>query len=105
MDVRQLTTAVEALGAGEILLNCIDKDGSNSGFDLELIEDVKKAIKIPVIASSGAGMPSHFADVFQYTATDAALGAGMVSILEYDKGSLHIDMSNSFTAANTRSKR
>lgn len=79
LDVRQLVTAVEALGAGEILLNCIDKDGSNSGFDLELITDVKKAVKIPVIASSGAGLPSHFTDVFRYTSTDAALGAGMVS--------------------------
>ena len=77
-DVRQLVTAVQAMGAGEILLNCIDKDGSNSGFDLELISDVKAAITIPVIASSGAGNPTHFQEVFQYTATDAALGAGMV---------------------------
>lgn len=79
LDVRQLVTAVEAMGAGEILLNCIDKDGSNSGFDLELINDVKSAIKIPVIASSGAGNPRHFEEVFAKTRTDAALGAGMVS--------------------------
>ena len=78
IDVRQLVTAVEAMGAGEILLNCIDKDGSNSGFDLELINDVKDAVTIPVIASSGAGNPSHFQEVFQGTRTDAALGAGMV---------------------------
>ena len=80
MDVHQLVTAVEAMGAGEILLNCIDKDGSNSGFDLELINDVKKSIKIPVIASSGAGNPAHFEDVFRQTSTDAALGAGMVCL-------------------------
>lgn len=79
-DVRQLVTAVEAMGAGEILLNCIDKDGSNSGFDLELIKDVKAAIKIPVIASSGAGNPKHFREVFEQTTTDAALGAGIVSL-------------------------
>ena len=78
IDVHQLVTAVEAMGAGEILLNCIDKDGSNSGFDLELINDVKKSIKIPVISSSGAGDPTHFEEVFQQTPTDAALGAGMV---------------------------
>lgn len=78
MDVRQLVQAVEKLGAGEILLNCIDRDGSNRGFDLELITDVKEAITIPVIASSGAGIPDHFAEVFQKTRTDAALGAGMV---------------------------
>ena len=78
VDVRQLVTAVEAMGAGEILLNCIDKDGSNSGFDIELINDVKAYIKIPVIASSGAGKPAHFQEVFEQTPTDAALGAGMV---------------------------
>ncbi|KAF2845439.1 imidazole glycerol phosphate synthase-like protein hisHF [Plenodomus tracheiphilus IPT5] len=82
-DVRQLVTAVEAMGAGEILLNCIDKDGSNSGFDLELINDVKDAIRIPVIASSGAGHPGHFEDVFARTRTDAALGAGMFHRGEY----------------------
>ncbi|KAF2819648.1 imidazole glycerol phosphate synthase HisHF [Ophiobolus disseminans] len=82
-DVRQLVTAVEAMGAGEILLNCIDKDGSNSGFDLELINDVKAAIKIPVIASSGAGKPGHFEEVFRETSTDAALGAGMFHRGEY----------------------
>jgi glutamine amidotransferase/cyclase len=82
-DVRQLVTAVEAMGAGEILLNCIDKDGSNSGFDTELINDVKDAIKIPVIASSGAGHPGHFEEVFAKTRTDAALGAGMFHRGEY----------------------
>lgn len=81
MDVYQLVTAVQAMGAGEILLNCIDKDGTKNGFDIELINDVKKAIKIPVIASSGAGNPSHFVDVFKNTETDAALGAGMVCIV------------------------
>ncbi|KAF1979600.1 imidazole glycerol phosphate synthase HisHF [Bimuria novae-zelandiae CBS 107.79] len=83
VDVRQLVTAVEAMGAGEILLNCIDKDGTNSGFDLELINDVKAAIKIPVIASSGAGNPGHFDEVFAKTTTDAALGAGMFHRREY----------------------
>lgn len=80
IDVRQLVMAVEAMGAGEILLNCIDKDGSNSGFDIELINDVKSSIKIPVISSSGAGNPTHFEQVFERTSTDAALGAGMVCL-------------------------
>ncbi|RAL65941.1 hypothetical protein DID88_005602 [Monilinia fructigena] len=65
------------------LLNCIDKDGTNSGFDLELIEQVKNAISIPVIASSGAGNPEHFEEVFSKTSTDAALGAGMFHRGEY----------------------
>ncbi|KAK4213569.1 hypothetical protein QBC37DRAFT_171547 [Rhypophila decipiens] len=83
LDVVELTQAVEAMGAGEILLNCIDKDGTNSGFDLELINQVKNAIKIPVIASSGAGNPGHFQEVFEKTSTDAALGAGMFHRGEY----------------------
>ncbi|TVY42579.1 Imidazole glycerol phosphate synthase [Lachnellula occidentalis] len=83
MDVVELATAVEAMGAGEILLNCIDKDGTNSGFDLELIDQVKNAISIPVIASSGAGNPGHFEEVFSKTRTDAALGAGMFHRGEY----------------------
>lgn len=77
LDVVQLVTACEQLGAGEVLLNCIDKDGTNSGFDLELINMVKKAVTIPVIASSGAGAAQHFVDVFQKTDTDAALAAGI----------------------------
>jgi glutamine amidotransferase/cyclase len=80
IDVQQLVYAVEAMGAGEILLNCIDKDGSNSGFDLELIRAVKSVVRIPVIASSGAGVPKHFQEVFEMTTTDAALGAGMVGL-------------------------
>lgn len=83
LDVVDLVQAVEAMGAGEILLNCIDKDGTNSGFDLELIDQVKSAISIPVIASSGAGRPDHFEEVFTKTKTDAALGAGMFHRGEY----------------------
>ena len=49
LDVHQLVTACEELGAGEILLNCIDKDGTNSGFDIDLVRDVKQAVTIPVI--------------------------------------------------------
>jgi len=79
----QLVQAVEALGVGEILLNCIDRDGSNRGFDLELIRSVKEACTIPVIASSGAGNPGHFEEVFDKTTTDAALGAGMFHRGEY----------------------
>ena len=78
LDVLQLVKAVETMGAGEILLNCIDKDGSKEGFDLELIKEVKSAVRIPVIASSGAGNPGHFEEVFEKTRADAALGAGIV---------------------------
>ncbi|KAI0535328.1 putative bifunctional histidine biosynthesis protein hishf [Xylaria digitata] len=83
IDVVELAQAVEAMGAGELLLNCIDRDGTNSGFDLELINQVKGAVRIPVIASSGAGNPAHFEEVFRETTTDAALGAGMFHRGEY----------------------
>lgn len=83
LGVYELVTICEKLGAGEILLNCIDKDGSNSGFDLELIQFVKDSVSIPVIASSGAGSPEHFYEVFSETSVDAALGAGIFHRNEY----------------------
>ncbi|MCI5161127.1 MAG: imidazole glycerol phosphate synthase subunit HisF, partial [Candidatus Electrothrix sp. AX5] len=77
LDAVTLAKVCEQLGAGEILLNCIDKDGTNSGFDLELINLVKEAVTIPVIASSGAGCPEHFLKVFTQTDAEAALAAGI----------------------------
>ncbi|KAJ2702552.1 Histidine biosynthesis bifunctional protein hisB [Coemansia sp. IMI 203386] len=76
-DVRQLVTACQAMGAGEILLNCMDKDGTNSGYDIELIKDTKAAVSIPVIASSGAGCPEHFSQAVEKTNVDAVLAAGI----------------------------
>lgn len=69
--------ACEALGAGEIMLNCIDMDGQCQGFAHDLLNAVKSAVTIPVIASSGAGKPEHFVDVFRNTEVEAALAAGM----------------------------
>jgi len=77
VDAVTLAQCCERLGAGEILLNCIDRDGTNSGFDLELIAAVKSAVGIPVIASSGAGKVEHFSEVFAATGADAALAAGI----------------------------
>jgi len=77
LDAVTLARVCEELGAGEILLNCIDRDGTNAGFDLELINAVKKAVTIPVIASSGAGSAAHFLEVFAETEAEAALAAGI----------------------------
>lgn len=77
VDAVTLAQVCEKLGAGEILLNCIDRDGTNSGFDIELINAVKNAVTIPVIASSGAGCPEHFLEVFEKTAAESALAAGI----------------------------
>lgn len=73
----QLAQGAQTLGAGEILLNCIDRDGTGKGFDLELINLVKKAVSIPVVASSGAGRTEHFTEVFEKTNVEAALAAGI----------------------------
>ncbi len=77
LDAVTLAKICEQLGAGEILLNCIDRDGTNSGFDLELINSVRNAVTIPVIASSGAGCSEHFNEVFNKTNAEAALAAGI----------------------------
>ncbi|KAJ6948458.1 imidazole glycerol phosphate synthase hisHF [Populus alba x Populus x berolinensis] len=73
----ELAKAVEELGAGEILLNCIDCDGQGKGFDIDLIKMISDAVSIPVIASSGAGAVEHFSDVFSKTNASAALAAGI----------------------------
>lgn len=71
----------EDRGAGEILLTSMDSDGTRDGFDCELTAMVSQAVRIPVIASGGAGNTQHFVDVFQRGAADAALAA---SIFHFD---------------------
>lgn len=77
VDAIELGEVVEKLGAGEILLNSIDRDGTGAGFDIELIRSVSEAVSIPVIASSGAGRREHFSEVFEKTDVEAALAAGI----------------------------
>ncbi|KAL6778951.1 HIS7 [Auxenochlorella protothecoides x Auxenochlorella symbiontica] len=92
VDAVQLARCVAHLGAGEILLNCIDRDGAGSGFDLELVKAVSDAVTIPVIASSGAGRPSHFSDVFRETGAAAALAAGIFHRREVAIAEVKADM-------------
>jgi len=66
------------LGAGEILLTSIDRDGVRSGYDLELTRAVAEAVTVPVIASGGAGAAEHVAEALDAGAADAALVAGIV---------------------------
>ncbi|SCV67769.1 BQ2448_5380 [Microbotryum intermedium] len=77
LDVVQLAQGVERLGAGELLLNSVDRDGSKAGFDLRLVDLVRSAVGIPVVASSGAGKPEDFEEVFRQTRAEAALAAGI----------------------------
>jgi len=68
---------VVALGAGEIVLNCMNNDGVKKGYDIEQLKAVKAAVSVPVIASGGAGDYEHFADLFQTTNIDGALAASV----------------------------
>ena len=77
LSVVQLAKGSEALGAGELLINSIDRDGTGKGFDTELINLIKNVTHIPVVASSGAGKEGHFVEVFQKTRSEAALAAGI----------------------------
>ena len=65
------------MGAGEILLTSVDRDGTQSGFDLALTAAISRAVSVPVIASGGAKLPQHFLDVFREGAADAALAASI----------------------------
>jgi cyclase len=65
------------MGAGEILLTSVDRDGTQSGFDLALTAAISRAVSVPVIASGGAKLPQHFLDVFMEGAADAALAASI----------------------------
>ena len=73
----------EQIGAGEILLTSIDRDGTRAGFDLDLIRAVRRAVGVPVIASGGAGSREHFADVFAPGTDDGADAALAASIFHY----------------------
>ena len=77
VDAVELAQTCEQLGAGEILLNSIDRDGTGDGFDQALVEAVSRSVTIPVIASSGAGKSTHFSEVFEATDVEAALAAGI----------------------------
>lgn len=83
IDVLQWAKKMEALGAGEILLTSMDKDGTKEGYDIELTRAVVDLVNIPVVASGGAGTLKHFYDVFIQAGADAALAASVFHYKEY----------------------
>lgn len=85
IDVLVWAKEVEALGAGEIMLTSIDKEGTKKGFDEELCALVSKAVSIPIIASGGAGNTIHTLDVLKNTNID---GIALASILHYNIASV-----------------
>jgi cyclase len=74
---------VEGLGAGEIVLTCMDADGTKDGYDLEMTAAVSAAVSIPVVASGGAGRPEHLADAVTFGRADAALAASIFHFGEF----------------------
>ena len=81
MDVVEWAKKVETLGAGEIMLTSIDKEGTKRGFDIELYNAISKVITIPIISCGGAGKKEHIADVISNKGVDAV---ALASILHYN---------------------
>ncbi|ACX72682.1 imidazoleglycerol phosphate synthase, cyclase subunit [Methanocaldococcus vulcanius M7] len=83
IDAVNWAKKVEELGAGEILLTSMDKDGTKSGYDIILTREISKSVKLPVIASGGAGKPEHVYEAFVEGKADASLMAGILHYKEY----------------------
>ena len=77
IDVIKWVKKAEKLGAGEILLTSIDKDGTKDGYDILLNKEIVNSVSIPVIASGGCGKPDDMVDVFKKSNVDAALAASI----------------------------
>lgn len=87
LDAVQWAIRVEKLGAGELLVTSMDRDGTENGYDLELTRSISEKVNIPVIASGGAGKPEHFLEAFTFGKADAALAA---SVFHYSKYPIRI---------------
>ncbi|MCS7230910.1 MAG: imidazole glycerol phosphate synthase subunit HisF [Elusimicrobiota bacterium] len=98
LDVIEWAKRVEDMGSGEILLTSIDADGTKSGYDISLTKEVVNNVKIPVIASGGAGKIKDFIEVVKKTKVSAVLAA---SVFHYGKISI-IDLKKAMQKANIR---
>ena len=83
MDAVEWAKRAAGLGAGEIVVNSVDADGTRQGFELELTKKIAEAVDVPVVASGGAGNPDHLVTVFRDAKADAAIVAGMIHSGEY----------------------
>ena len=84
IDAVEWAMKAESLGAGEILLTSMDGDGTKAGYDLELTRQIAENVKIPVIASGGAGKLEHFKDALTVGKADAALAASLFHFKELE---------------------
>lgn len=92
IDAVEWAKKAEELGAGEILLTSMDTDGVKGGFDLDMLNAVCSAVKIPVIASGGCGALEHFTDVFEKTDAAAALAASLFHYKELTVGQVKTEL-------------
>ena len=83
MDAVEWAKRAADLGAGEIVVNSVDADGTRSGFELTITRLIAEAVGVPVVASGGAGNPGHLVTVFREAAADAAIVAGMIHTGEW----------------------
>ena len=83
LDAVEWAREVERLGAGEIVLTCMDSDGTRNGYDLEMTRAVADAVSIPVVASGGAGRPEHLRAALDEGGASAALAASIFHYREY----------------------
>ena len=90
-EITMWAKEVAELGAGEILLTSIDQDGKMNGFDTTLIQQVSEAVRIPIIASGGAGIPEHFISAIKNGA-DAVAAASIFHFTQYTPLSIKIAM-------------
>jgi imidazole glycerol-phosphate synthase subunit HisF len=81
IDAIEWAKKLEDLGAGEILITSVDKEGTKKGFDIQLVKQITEAVSIPVIASGGAGKPEHINEVINKTGVDAV---AIASLLHYN---------------------
>lgn len=84
IDALEWAKKAEELGAGEILLTSMDCDGTKAGYDTELTRKISESVKIPVIASGGAGKMEHFLDAFREGKADAVLAASLFHFKEIE---------------------
>jgi len=86
IDAVEWARKVERLGAGEILLTSMDRDGTKDGYDIELTKSIAEAVNVPVIASGGCGRLEHFYEAFAKGKADAALAASVFHFREFSIG-------------------
>ncbi len=95
MDAVEWAKRAADLGAGEIVVNSVDADGTRAGFELTITRLIAEAVGVPVVASGGAGKPEHLVEAFRDGKADAAIVAGMIHSGEFTIAEIKREMSAS----------